>query len=96
MTDDHATELPLVDLEILAKAISEASEGKAASISFFDLFPPFTLVCAVLCILFGSLGLFGAASTTPGFLDIAKIFAGALVGSTASVALTSDRMRRGR
>ena len=99
-----------VDLPSLNQAILEIIKGHVPSaqvgLRFFDLFPPFTCVCAVLCLAFAALGLMPlyadsqvvtkAGSSITGFLDIAKIFAGAIVGSTTSVALGSIRSRRGR
>jgi hypothetical protein len=52
---------------------------------FFELFSPFTLICFALTLAFGGLGLSSKDSKiSSSFLDIAKIFAGALVGSTTS------------
>lgn len=57
-----------------------------------------TLVCAVLAIIFGLLGLWansgaGAANAanTSGWLDVAKVFAGAVVGSTGAGVVSSVR-----
>lgn len=98
-----------VDIQSLSQAIAEAiggGVGPAPKLRLFDLFPPFTCVCALLCLAFAALGLLPlyadpavaakAATSTTGFLDIAKIFAGAIVGSTTSIALSSARSRRGR
>lgn len=100
-----------VDLSILAKAIDEVTKGRFTPLEhrtrFFDLFPPFTCVCALLCLAFATLGLLPLVATdsnvaakvggqASGFLDIAKIFAGAIVGSTTSIALSSSRAKRGR
>ena len=99
-----------VDLSSLAKAIDEMIKGQQnpseGKLRFFDLFPPFTCVCAVLCLAFATLGLLPlfadqavaakATASASGFLDIAKIFAGAIVGSTTSIALGSSKAKRGR
>ncbi len=99
-----------VDLSSLAKALDETVKGGQANVDgklhFFELFPPFTCVCAVLCLAFATLGLMPlfadpavaakAAASTSGFLDIAKIFAGAIVGSTTSVVLAASKAKRGR
>jgi len=113
-TDSSATsegEAVRVDFSSLAKAIDEVTKGQVTPLEhrtrFFDLFPPFTCVCAVLCLAFATLGLLPLVATDPtvaakvggqasGFLDIAKIFAGAIVGSTTSIALSSARAKRGR
>lgn len=49
-----------------------------------------TIVSGVLAIIFGGLGLFGPENNQ-GFLDIAKIFAGATVGSAGETAVTRYR-----
>lgn len=43
-----------------------------------------TFVCAVLAVLFGVLGLWADKTNSAGWLDIAKVFAGAVVGSTGA------------
>lgn len=80
----------------IAEAFDETigrREIPVAKTSFFDLFPPFTLLCFSLCIVFGAFGLFGGKKDTNyngGFLDISKIFAGAIVGSaTTSILRTT-------
>lgn len=97
-------------LSDLTLATDEVTRGRSVeSLSrwtrFFQLFPPFTCVCTLLCIAFAGLGLWAirpgsgggsgtAAKYTSGFLDIAKIFAGAIVGSTASGVVSAARTRR--
>lgn len=93
-----------VDISCLAAAIDEVTHGRnfvpERKPRFFELFPPFTCVCAVLCVIFAALGLApvliqkasGLTSSAQSFLDLAKIFAGAIVGST-SVALSSAKRR---
>ncbi len=82
------------DLEDISRAFGEATKGESKN-GFFDLFSPFTLVCAVLCLAFGALSFVRSVqSSSAAFLDIAKIFAGAIVGSTTTSALT--RVRRAR
>jgi hypothetical protein len=96
-----------VSLRDLSQAVDELVQGQLLGpgllARFFDLFPPFTCICTVLCIAFAALGLIaminGTAgkigpSTASGFLDIAKIFAGAIVGSTASIAIGAARVKR--
>ena len=90
-----------VTLQDLAAAIDEATGNRALRAtpptffeSFFERFPPFACICFILCLLFGGLGLMAAgggklANSTSGFLDVAKIFAGALVGSTSTTALAA-------
>jgi hypothetical protein len=51
-----------------------------------------TIIAAVLAIVFGVLGFVGVGGTS-GFLDISKIFAGAIVGSTATGAAAEVRAR---
>ncbi|MGA2807049.1 MAG: hypothetical protein ABSE87_02890 [Terracidiphilus sp.] len=99
---------PAVDVSDLSQAIDEALCGDAAPArkpTFFDLFSPFTCLCFLLCVTFGGLGLFartgsgapsGGAAPTQGFLDIAKIFAGALAGSTVSAPLKALKPKRGK
>jgi hypothetical protein len=103
-----------VSLDDLTRAVSESVGSSAAgtrsaqSTRFFELFPPFTCICAALCVAFAILGLLalgGNLRATPGadlakvssgFLDIAKIFAGAIVGSTAASIVNVTRNRRGK
>jgi hypothetical protein len=70
---------------------------------FFDFFPPIAVLYAILTCVFAALGLWAllgapeAAKTTlnnQGFLDIAKIFAGAIAGSTTT-AITST-LKKGK
>jgi hypothetical protein len=50
----------------------------------------FLLVCVFLTIVFGAFGLYHPdTGEVTGFLDIAKIFAGAVIGGTATSAMTS-------
>ena len=103
-------EISPADLSSLNQAIEELVNGRFSpnaieqKFRLFDWFPPFTIVCAILCLSFATLGLFPLltssenvakmGSVTSSFLDIAKIFAGAIVGSTSSVALKATRSRR--
>jgi hypothetical protein len=89
----------------LASAIDQLVSGQAPiperRPNFFDYFPPFTCVCAILCVIFAVLGLApllstkvsGLQNSAQGFLDLAKIFAGAIVGSTSSIALGSAKKK---
>jgi hypothetical protein len=104
------TEGEAVDFSHIAQAIAEyAPVGeipKAEPVKgfrfFLSLFPPFILLSFILTVVFGVLGLWvtlGSESPKqspigPGFLDIAKIFAGAMVGS-ASANITSS-LKRGK
>ncbi|HEY1767377.1 MAG TPA: hypothetical protein VGG26_06960 [Terracidiphilus sp.] len=95
-----------VSLQDISAAFDEAtgqSEVKERRISFFDIFTPFTCICLLLCGVFGFLGLLalrsdpklpGLSAQASGFLDVAKIFAGALVGSTSSTALVAIKSRK--
>ena len=63
---------------------------------FFDLFSPFTTVLAGMTMVFGFLGLvpgiFGPSQDVQKtFLDIAKIFAGAVVGATGNTIGSAPR-----
>lgn len=106
-----SVEKPKVSISDLAQAIDEMTHAypvqKEQKMQFFDLFPPFTCICAILCLAFAVLGLLPllitdeklvikATTQTSGFLDIAKIFAGAIVGSTTSIALRAARAKGGR
>jgi len=95
-----------VDLSSLAVAIDEVTHGPffvpERKPRFFELFPPFTCVCAVLCVIFAALGLApiiaptktGTLGTnTANFLDLAKIFAGAIVGSTSAITISAAKKR---
>jgi hypothetical protein len=69
---------------------------------FWTIFPPFTLVCVIMCGVFAYLGFNSTgeasgprgAGSAAGFLDIAKIFAGAIVGSTSSAAIGAIKNKR--
>ena len=92
--EEGAVALPSVQMSDLNLALDETLGKKTAAvpkISFFDLFPPFSCLCFLLCLIFGG---FGMARSTSGFLDIAKIFAGALVGSTTSSGIGTIRSLR--
>lgn len=83
----------------LSQAISEYAPGKKVSIApekgrFFELFPPFTILCFLLAIIFAFFGIYALNNNSKitggnGFIDISKIFAGAIVGSTTSIVLGS-------
>jgi hypothetical protein len=103
------TEGEAVDFSHVAQAISEYAPGRELpkvepekGLRFFlALFPPFILLSGILTVVFGVLGLVTLGSESvkqspigPGFLDIAKIFAGAMVGS-ASGNITSS-LKRGK
>lgn len=95
-----------ISLQDVSAALDEAT-GRTIQVdpNFFDYFPPFTCLCFVLCLLFGCLGLYalrGQTTTGPesrlaqsasGYLDVAKIFAGAIVGSTTSTVLKAKGKR---
>ncbi|AXE33824.1 hypothetical protein [Chromobacterium phragmitis] len=95
-----------VDVASLGLALDEALNGRQRwRAGFFELFPPFTCVCAALCLAFAAFGLLfplldpipgegKSSALVAGFLDIAKIFAGAIVGSTSSVVISAARSRR--
>lgn len=94
--DDESSPVPAVQMEDLSRALQETL-GKAGTVppkaAFFDLFPPFSCLCFLMCLIFGGFGLFRTGDKG-GFLDIAKIFAGALVGSTTSTVIGAARSRR--
>ncbi len=88
----------------LAKAIAEFAPGRAGSVElrngFFSYFSPLAVLSSMLAIAFAGLGLWATLGNPEvkanlggqGFLDIAKIFAGAIVGSaTATVASSLKR-----
>jgi hypothetical protein len=95
----------------LAAAIGEYAPGKqvlptgevVAKGGFFDYVPPVALLSAILAFAFAALGLWAILGQpdvksglgTQGFLDIAKIFAGAIVGSATTVVASGTRRGRG-
>ncbi len=94
---EKAPPAPPVLLNDLTLALDETLGKRtvaAPKTSFFDLFPPFTCLCFLLCLIFGGFGMHNAGARDTGFLDIAKIFAGALVGSTTSTAISTIRSQR--
>lgn len=95
----------------LLKAINEYAPGISIEnvdkpptfiYRFFELFPPITIVCFILTIAFGGFGIYALNNSGSGiqngnsFIDIAKIFAGAIVGSTTSIAVKAYTNRRRR
>ena len=93
---------PLFGFQELSQAIDEFAPGIPVQKEkrrwyavLFEYFPPFTLLCFLLAIIFGYLGFSawgratGNSVAAAGFLDITKIFAGAIVGSTSAVAITN-------
>ena len=105
-----SAELESKPLDVSLQDVSQATDEilgqrpiSAPGILFFDFFPPFTCLCFLLCIVFGGLGLYAmvnpaaariGTASAQGFLDVSKIFAGAIVGSTTSTALSSNRARK--
>jgi hypothetical protein len=93
-----------VSLQDVSTAFDEAvgqSYQTGGITRFFDIFSPFTCICFLLCAVFGLFGYLALKTTdvrlaaqASGFLDIAKIFAGALVGATSSTALAAIKSRR--
>ncbi len=89
----------------LAQAAFEYAPGKSGPMqkgwgeriwtALSSLFSSIIFLSALLAVTFGILGLSGAAgggdsTTTQGFLDIAKIFAGAVVGSAGASAVAES------
>lgn len=81
------------------RSFEELFQGNAE-----ELPPPFwerhllLIACASLTLMFGSFGLFSdklgsKADATRNFLDIAKVFAGGIVGSAGTSALTGARRK---
>ena len=94
----------------LATAINEYAPGSPGLFTektnckrtFFDYFPPVAILSAVLAFSFAGLGLWALLGQSnikelgsQGFLDIAKIFAGAIVGSATAAVATSNRQAKG-
>lgn len=106
-TESPSTTSGLVDVSLqdVSAAFDETigqSDLQARRFSFFDIFSPFTVICFLLCIVFGWLGFLALkpatdsklAAQASGFLDVAKIFAGALVGATSSTAIAAIKSRK--
>ena len=55
-----------------------------------------TIVCAALAVVFGVLGLWADKANAAGWLDVAKVFAGAVVGSTGAGVVSSVRASTSR
>jgi len=96
-------EKPEITVLHLAEAIKTYAPGtemphlkgvQKESSRFYERLPPITLISAILAIVFGIIGVvairYGQAADIDGkgFIDIAKIFAGAIVGSATTVAVT--------
>ena len=75
----------------------EMNVGAEKPVGFFRRLPPVTTISAVLTVVFGVIGVLairygGNNIEGRGFVDIAKIFAGAIVGSaTAAAAMKPGR-----
>lgn len=90
----------------LAQVFREVELGgpreKPTKAAFFSSFSPITLVCVFLCSLFAILALYayssrsaaGVANQASGFLDLAKVFAGVIVGSASSTVPALVKRRR--
>ncbi len=95
----------------LAAAIDEYAPGTHVFLhgetmpkrGFFDYVPPVALLSAILACAFAALGLWAVLGQqnikeglgSQGFLDIAKIFAGAIVGSATAMVASGSRRPRG-
>lgn len=94
----------------IAKAIAEYAPGKPFKGEIKDVKPqkkplfswnvsPVTGISASLAIVFAGFGLWATLGTQnkiggESYLDIAKIFAGAIVGSTTATAVAANKQRR--
>ena len=92
-------------VELFAPGDEIYSSFAAAKKTFLDYIPPVTILSAILTFSFAALGLWAILGGSPetqkalsgqGFLDIAKIFAGAIVGSATSAAASSLRTEKVR
>lgn len=101
------TGAPGSDTEIDPMSISEAAHDLYGRYShprdesvvrgWLHAITPITIISAFLAVAFGALALVNPQSlqsNQAGFLDIAKIFAGAVVGSSATSAVVEARARR--
>jgi hypothetical protein len=89
-----------ITVTILSNAIREVftlfSSGnhkKSALETITNYISPLTMILASLTIVFGFLGL-QSVGDPKGFLDIAKIFAGAIAGSAAATEATRQKSKR--
>jgi hypothetical protein len=108
-TADDSQDQSRIEIDHLAKAIEEVAPGPSGSKNssiglsgrLSHALSSFTGVSAILAILFAVLGLCALlvprASELKGqsqaFLDVAKIFAGAVVGSAGATVVTRGRKR---
>lgn len=86
---------PEIDPMTITEAAKQFAPGQQVSTNFMlpplkyrllDLISGFTSVCALLTITFGCLGLWADPKNAQSWLDISKIFAGAVVGSAGATA----------
>ena len=73
----------------------EATKPRGISLPFGFIFrslPPIAWVSALLAIVFGGLGLYADPSSQQGWLDIAKIFAGAVVGAAGTSRINREKV----
>ena len=100
---DNSVTPKAIDIEDVAAAIGDLVRGSGRFAPtrverFFEIFSPFTCVCALLCLAFAWLGFYSLSPSGSNlkqaaepFLDIAKIFAGAIVGSTSTAIVARRR-----
>jgi hypothetical protein len=107
-TQDSAGVVPdgaAVGIAHVAQAIAEYAPGTPVNripdpgVRFWDVVSPVTVISTGLCVVFAAFGLWavlGERTAIHGqsYLDIAKIFAGAIVGSTGAV--VSSALARSR
>jgi hypothetical protein len=92
---------PMIELSQMYRAIEEYAPGRAVAAveprqgvwqRLLDSISPLAMVSAAMAIVFAACGLLKGGNA--GYLDIAKIFAGAIVGSTSVSA--ASVLRSGR
>jgi hypothetical protein len=99
----HAEDLGSVSIETIGAAIGQIAptvpQSESRSAGFAEKYLVL-IVAAVMALAFGALALIGSGrpgllgSNSTGFLDIAKVFAGSVVGSSAGVAAASVKSHR--
>lgn len=90
---DESAEVTIADLNRALEELKLPAPPTAPSRleKWFRYFSPFTCVCAILCIVVALIGWRAGSGNNAGFLDIAKIFAGAIVGATTNTAISKPR-----
>lgn len=100
--EQENTSRPIVLLRHLTQAINEFAPAEMLELKekrfwtrFWEAITPFTVVCLIMTIVFAAFGAFYGTSSADvrSFIDISKIFAGVIVGSTSAAFIGKNTFR---